>query len=237
MIPLLGTLTLPALSVIAGIVILFLLVTVPDWYNRHTKAKQNVDLKKESSNGIDSVQSLDKKVKKPRSKPSIELSKISKEENSRVLKDSCACEDADGKKDTENGCCKGGSGDVDMCCSSKPQTLNQLITDESIKKVVIVYGTTTGNSKQFAKMLSDGLESKAINGITTEIFDMSDIEAEDRLPVWAKEVNTAFVVITSTYEGGSPPNNAGWFFKWLDESSKDFRVQHSMLKGLKYAVF
>ena len=236
MIPLIGTLTLPALSVIAGLLVIFLLVTVPDWYKRHTKAKQNVAIKTESNISVDSSTLLGEKVKKPRSKPCIELNKITKEENVKN-KDNCACKNSDGNKDTKNDSCNGGSGDLDMCCGTKPQALNHLHTDESIKKVVIVYGTTTGNSKQFAKMLSDRLESKDISGITTEVFDLSNVEAEDRLPAWAKEVNTAFVVITSTHEGGSPPDSASWFFTWLDESSKDFRVQHSMLKGLKYAVF
>merc|ERR1719300_1724581 len=48
---------------------------------------------------------------------------------------------------------------------------------------------------------------------------------------------TCMVLLISTHEGGSPPDNAKWFYKWLEESAKDFRVQHSMLKGLKYAVF
>ena len=223
MIPVIGTLTLPALSAIAGILIIFLFVTVPDWYNRHIEAKQKSNEILPSN--VDDGKYQDEKAK-PRSKPCIELNKIAKSEND--AKNDSICDDKKGS------CCQGDSSNVDMCCGSKSR---DLVTDESIKKAVIVYGTTTGNSKQFAKMLSDGFKSKSSVGLATEIIDLSDIEAEDRLPGWAKEVNTAFIVIISTHEEGSPPDNAGWFYKWLDESSKDFRVQHSMLKGLKYAVF
>ena len=45
------------------------------------------------------------------------------------------------------------------------------------------------------------------------------------------------VLIISTYTEGTPPDSAAWFYKWLEESAKDFRVQHSLLKGLKFAVF
>ena len=41
----------------------------------------------------------------------------------------------------------------------------------------------------------------------------------------------------STYTEGTPPESAKWFYTWLEEAAKDFRVQHSLLKGLKYAVF
>ena len=45
------------------------------------------------------------------------------------------------------------------------------------------------------------------------------------------------IFIVSTYTDGIPPDDAKWFFKWLKESSSDFRIQKSLLMGIKYAVF
>ena len=230
MIPIIGTITLPALSVIAGILVIFLFVTVPDWYKRYVH--QNEKKKKIDAQG--DAKPSSKYV--PKSKPAIELNKILKEEEN-ASKGACGCENKSDNNERQDGCCKGDRNNVDICCGSKSQSINNIVVDESIKKVVIAYGTTTGNSMQFAKMLSDNFSSKEASNITTEVVDLQNVEAEERLPVWAKEDNTAFVVIISTHEGGTPPANATWFYKWLDESSKDFRIQHSMLKGLKYSVF
>ena len=230
MIPIIGTITLPALSVIAGILVIFLFVTVPDWYKRYVQ--QNEKKKKIDEQG--DAKPSSKYVQK--SKPAIELNKILKEEEN-ASKGACGCENKSDNNERQDGCCKGDRNNVDICCGSKSQSINNIVVDESIKKVVIAYGTTTGNSMQFAKMLSDNFSSKEASNITTEVVDLQNVEAEERLPVWAKEDNTAFVVIISTHEGGTPPESANWFYKWLDESSKDFRIQHSMLKGLKYSVF
>ncbi len=43
--------------------------------------------------------------------------------------------------------------------------------------------------------------------------------------------------LTSTYSDGGPPDSASWFFQWLSDTVADFRVQKSVLSGLKYAVF
>jgi sulfite reductase alpha subunit-like flavoprotein len=211
------------LSVIAGILVIFLFVTVPDWYKRYVQ--QNEKKKKIDEQG--DAKPSSKYVQK--SKPAIELNKILKEEEN-ASKGACGCENKNDKKERQDGCCKGDTKNVDICCGSKLQSISNIVLDESIKKVVIAYGTTTGNSMQFAKMLSDNFRSKEASSITTEVVDLQDVEAEERLPTWAKEDNTAFVVIISTHEGGTPPANATWFYKWLDESSKDFRIQHSMLK-------
>ena len=45
------------------------------------------------------------------------------------------------------------------------------------------------------------------------------------------------VFIISTYVDGKPPENAEWFYKWLEEAANDFRVQKSLLQDLDYAVF
>ena len=230
MIPLLGTLTLPALSVLVGIVIIFLFVTVPDWYNRHNRLKDT-----KSKNSSVDAKPISGKKSSLKSNPAIEIQKLENDEPSGTEDKSCVCRDTKSKTDVDI-CCKSDNTNANLCCGSQQQDIKSLVVDESIRKIVIVYGTTTGNTETFSKMLADFYDNENTN-ITTEVYGLSDIEAEDRLPIWAKELNTVFVVLISTHEGGSAPDNAKWFYTWLEESSKDFRVQHSMLKGLKYAVF
>ena len=227
MIPLIGTATLPALSALVGILIIFLFVTVPDWYKRHKEIKN--EREKSSSNENNDISNTKSKVK---SKPGIEILKF--DSNISAQGNNCACKDTKVSTDATV-CCKDDNSAASLCFGSQKQDINTQVLDESIKKIVIVYGTTTGNAETFAKMLDDFYKNQTT--IITEVHSLSDIEAEDRLPIWAKEINTAFVVLISTHEGGTPPDNAKWFYTWLEESSKDFRVQHSMLKGLKYAVF
>ena len=43
--------------------------------------------------------------------------------------------------------------------------------------------------------------------------------------------------IISTYIEGQPPENARWFYKWLQEGVDDFRVPKTLLKGVRYTVF
>jgi tRNA wybutosine-synthesizing protein 1 len=45
------------------------------------------------------------------------------------------------------------------------------------------------------------------------------------------------VFLISTYTDGTPPESAKWFCQWLLEAVDDFRVQKSLLSGVKFAVF
>ena len=45
------------------------------------------------------------------------------------------------------------------------------------------------------------------------------------------------VFLVSTYTEGSPPESAKWFCQWLFEAVDDFRVQKSLLSGVRFAVF
>ena len=71
MIPLIGTATLPALSALVGILIIFLFVTVPDWYKRHNEIKN--EREKSSSNENNDKSNTKSKVK---SKPGIDGSLV-----------------------------------------------------------------------------------------------------------------------------------------------------------------
>ena len=74
MIPLIGTWTLPALSAIVGLLVIFCLITIPDWYKRHRKSTRNENIKSSGSLKKDG-KILDTNDQQPRSKPCIELKK------------------------------------------------------------------------------------------------------------------------------------------------------------------
>ena len=75
------------------------------------------------------------------------------------------------------------------------------------------------------------------NELSVDVNNAYNIDAEEFLPQEASNSDTLFVLIISTFTEGTPPESAKWFYKWLEESAKDFRVQHSILKGMRYAVF
>ena len=53
-------------------------------------------------------------------------------------------------------------------------------------------------------------------------MDAGASEPEDQL-VGMTDGSTCLVVVISTYTEGTPPESAEWFYKWLEESAKDFR--------------
>lgn len=52
----------------------------------------------------------------------------------------------------------------------------------------------------------------------------------------AKKKSTCIFII-STYIDGHPPDDAKWFCKWLKDICFDFRMQKSVLSGMKYGIF
>ena len=110
--------------------------------------------------------------------------------------------------------------------------IDQTVIDQN-KKVVIVYGTTTGKSELFSKQL----ESQLIQaGCDTKVLNASEFgcNIEDTMKEMKKSV---FVVIISTYTEGTPPDSAKWFYTWLSDMAGDFRVSHNMLQGMRHTVF
>ena len=137
---------------------------------------------------------------------------------------------------TNNDACSMGTD----CCQvqkeeSKPSPCCQ--EERNGKTINIYYGTTTGNSKQFAQILqSDVVRSNS--SLKANLTDLKTLEdPEETLSSDAGNSSALTVLIISTYTEGSPPEDAAWFYKWLEEAAKDFRVQHSLLQGLQYTVF
>ncbi|ESP04730.1 hypothetical protein LOTGIDRAFT_135774 [Lottia gigantea] len=96
----------------------------------------------------------------------------------------------------------------------------------------VFYGTQTGNSKKFAEILAYEYE---LRGYGTEVVDLKTYDPEDNL-VEENANGNICVFIISTYTDGQPPEGASWFYKWLTDTSDDFRVQKTLLKGLYYTI-
>lgn len=121
--------------------------------------------------------------------------------------------------------------------STKPEAEkkedNKQNKQRSENKLKILYGTQTGKAKHFA----DELAQEAVErGHLVQVCDLKLYDPDDTLVDDAENGYTV-VVIISTYTDGQPPVGCEWFYKWLQETSSDFRVQKSLLKNLKYTVF
>ena len=100
----------------------------------------------------------------------------------------------------------------------------KILTSKSfqVSRVVVMYGTTTGNSTSFAQQLNAQL-LQSTSELEIETIDVASIEPEDHLVALANDPKACLVLIISTYTEGTPPESAKWFYTWLEESAKDFR--------------
>lgn len=101
------------------------------------------------------------------------------------------------------------------------------------RKIKILFGTQTGKSKLFADNLCREATER---GHEAEVLDLKDYDPEDTL-VTEVENSVWVIVFISTYTDGQPPEGSEWFCKWLEETSTDFRIPKTLLKGLHFAVF
>nr|CAB3267406.1 S-adenosyl-L-methionine-dependent tRNA 4-demethylwyosine synthase [Phallusia mammillata] len=100
------------------------------------------------------------------------------------------------------------------------------------KFVNIFYGTQTGTAQRFALKLEKAL---ADLHIACKTHSLDDFGFEDNYGEMIGNGTAIFII--STYSDGNAPVNSKWFYKWINETSNDFRIQKCMLKGLQYAVF
>ncbi|EGD80434.1 TYW1B protein [Salpingoeca rosetta] len=93
----------------------------------------------------------------------------------------------------------------------------------------ILYGTVTGTAKAFAERLgAAATEHGLANTVETlESLDVESLTSEKRVCVF----------IVSTYEHGTPPKNAEWFYTSLLDAANDHRVKSDHLSGVRFAVF
>jgi len=92
--------------------------------------------------------------------------------------------------------------------------------DKAIRKITILFGTETGNSKSLATQLATQAKQ---NGLTVKLAGLDQYRYSDL----SKE-EYAFIVI-STQGDGEPPSGAKKFYEYIHQETLD-------LKTLKYAV-
>lgn len=97
------------------------------------------------------------------------------------------------------------------------------------KRVHILYGTTTGTARQFANTLLRHIQKKCL--IEVIVSDLATYN-EESLPE-----EDIVLFISSTWEGGRPPESCANFFKGLEDLVQDFRVSKDHLSGVRFAVF
>ncbi|XP_023343071.1 S-adenosyl-L-methionine-dependent tRNA 4-demethylwyosine synthase [Eurytemora carolleeae] len=137
--------------------------------------------------------------------------------------------DTDGCQSGGGSCCQG-TGDGKCSKSTKAVGLPD--------KVVVLYGTTTGNSRKFAEQLTEKLNGK---GVTTtpvihqDCAQYSTMIEEDFKKLAAE--GALVIILISTYTDGTPPESSSWFYTWFKDYAHDFRVNRSVFKDLKFCIF
>ncbi|XP_059163197.1 S-adenosyl-L-methionine-dependent tRNA 4-demethylwyosine synthase TYW1-like [Physella acuta] len=125
--------------------------------------------------------------------------------------------------------------DSNLKQSIQSQPLEEKATGDkkSKRKVKILYGSQTGKAKKFAEVLQSKVEEL---GHSADVIELSaNYDHETLLPLEAEEGNIVIVVV-STYTEGQPPEDAKYFYMWLEDAAEDFRVTKSTLSGMHYAV-
>jgi tRNA wybutosine-synthesizing protein 1 len=132
--------------------------------------------------------------------------------------------------DNDSSACCNGNGDD--CCKnqlSKEETPYITTENESQKiSIKIFYATQTRTAKYFAQQLYESF-IKHPSSCECTITDIIDYETEDFL---SESAICIFVVSTYNVEGP-----LDWFYKWLEDTRYDFRVDKQALSKMRFAVF
>ncbi|XP_054269058.1 S-adenosyl-L-methionine-dependent tRNA 4-demethylwyosine synthase TYW1-like isoform X2 [Macrosteles quadrilineatus] len=101
-----------------------------------------------------------------------------------------------------------------------------------VPKVLILYGTVTGNSKRLSEELRK--ELKKVTDVA--VFNIINIDAEELMLQYAS-LQDMCLFLLPTHDGGMPPQNMSFFYNWLHDAVNDFRYSKGAFKGLRYGVF
>ena len=118
-------------------------------------------------------------------------------------------------------------GEDDGSSSSSAATLQA----PSSRRLVILYGTTTGTAKNFSHILSKRIAQSITNIAVSKIVNLEDYD-EDML---CKE--DIVLLICSTFSDGKCPESCALFFDWLQDYAYDFRVSKDHLSKVTFAAF
>ncbi|XP_013421711.1 S-adenosyl-L-methionine-dependent tRNA 4-demethylwyosine synthase [Lingula anatina] len=116
--------------------------------------------------------------------------------------------------------------------NSDERNLNKAKSSKKETCLKIFFGTQTGTAKTFADIIK---KEASEHSTKCEVIDLKTYDPEDNITDETDGKNIC-VFIISTYTEGSPPDDAAWFYKWLEEAASDFRIQKTMLQDMRYCV-
>lgn len=107
----------------------------------------------------------------------------------------------------------------------------------SAPHVKVVFGTQGGKASRMAQELAEELRNS--EGLAEQVVVLDSAKVLDPEEFLTAESSSGGVLalLVSTYTDGAAPESARWLDRWLEESAKDFRVQRSTLRGLRFSVF
>lgn len=140
------------------------------------------------------------------------------------------CCQSHGSSNNDGSCQSQGSSKNDGCCQSQPASSQDFAqidpTDQT--GIRILYATIKGTSQKFAEEIQQKL---AVLNISSDLYPAAVYDPE-LLP----QEKGLCIFVFPTYEDGTPPPSASWFYQWLVDTSNDFRVDQGLLSPLKFAV-
>ena len=108
-----------------------------------------------------------------------------------------------------------------------------IVSDVVIPSVKIIYGTTTGTSRNLATQLLNQITSSDLSIYFKNILavNMADYDGE------SLESEEIILFICSTWIDGDPPMQAKILADWINDAAHDFRFSKMHLGNMKYGVF
>lgn len=99
----------------------------------------------------------------------------------------------------------------------------------ALRKVTLLYGTTTGTSRTLANQFAERLNE--IEGVEAEVYDMASYNTD------LMKDEDLLLLLCSTWSKGRLPENCHHFLLELEDLVHDFRVSKDLLSKVQYAVF
>lgn len=119
--------------------------------------------------------------------------------------------------------------------SAKDAVSSSSLTESKCKrKVVILYGTSTGTARTLASKLLQTLLALD-NCFSSENVVLKDLQNYDEDTLFEKE--DIVILLCSTWSEGRPPEHAQRFFEWLRDYRYDFRVSKAAFEKIIFASF
>ncbi|GBG78400.1 hypothetical protein CBR_g26428 [Chara braunii] len=100
----------------------------------------------------------------------------------------------------------------------------------AVKPAKVVFLSQTGVAKRLAEKFV-AMAAAGSRGVLWRVIDANSYEPEDLA------MEGIIVIVASTWQDGSAPDNGVFFLNWLRESASDFRMGAGLLTGVQFGVF